>query len=569
MKKKKRVKTGGAALFDGIIFTSEYRQAIVENNGVRLTGKTISFSKNKGIIEHIPILRGIVGIGNQVSNATEDFTGSIDKNQKLNGNTTIFIYLMLIIICIIFPIVISAFFDIKYRNIVQFVCILLESLIYILTIKLATGMDKIFMYHGAEHKAVNTYEKLGAEGLTLENIRKSSRIHKRCGGNLVVYVVLFIMLSILFPIENLLLKSIFMILFSFFSVGIAYEIINIFSKLPKPLDIINYPACVIQLVTTKEPTDDMLEVARIGILASIREKDKTICEFVNECKKERKIENIQDIYSILEAVLFIDRDKIILNKNIYTINLTQELNAKYMLHRYLDEYYPLQYLTHKQYFFNEEYYVDENVLIPRSDTEILVEKAIEYINKENITNIIDLCCGSGAIGISIAKNVSLDKEMNVELIDISKGALEVSKKNILKNNVTDKVHTLYSDLLFEKIKQIKENEELKVDMIVSNPPYIKSKDMVTLDKNVKKEPHLALDGGEDGMNFYTRIVSEAKQVLKPNGLLLFEIGHDELEQMKKLIQENKEYKLLESIKDYGGNDRVVICRFQQKLEEKS
>ena len=114
-----------------------------------------------------------------------------------------------------------------------------------------------------------------------------------------------------------------------------------------------------------------------------------------------------------------------------------------------------------------------------------------------------------------------------------------------------------------KIADIKENEDDKVDMIVSNPPYIKSKDMASLDKNVLKEPHLALDGGEDGMMFYNKIVEQAKLVLNENGLLIFEIGYDELEQMRNLIYNNQEFKIIEEVKDYGGNDRVVICRFQQ------
>ena len=162
-----------------------------------------------------------------------------------------------------------------------------------------------------------------------------------------------------------------------FSIGVSYEIIGLFSLLPKPLDIINYPACVIQLITTKEPSDDMLEVARIGIIASVREKDKTILEVVNEIKEKYSNIDVQDIYSIIESVLNKDRNDIILNKEAYTISLDKELDINYMVKRYIEEDYPLQYLTHKQYFYNEEYYVDENVLIPRSDTEVLVEKVLE------------------------------------------------------------------------------------------------------------------------------------------------------------------------------------------------
>ena len=225
------------------------------------------------------------------------------------------------------------------------------------------------------------------------------------------------------------------------------------------------------------------------------------------------------------------------------------------LEKIINENYPLQYLTHTQAFFNENYYVDENVLIPRQDTEILVEKAIDYIRAENIKNAIDLCTGSGAIGISVARNSDVEK---VLLIDISEGALDVAKRNIEDNYMEDKVSVLKSNLLDEAIKS-----NIKTDMILSNPPYIKSKDMASLDANVKYEPSLALDGGATGMDFYEKIVEQAKQVLNNNGLLIFEIGYDELEQMKELLSKNKEYTMLESVKDYGGNDRVVVCRFQQ------
>ena len=104
----------------------------------------------------------------------------------------------------------------------------------------------------------------------------------------------------------------------------------------------------------------------------------------------------------------------------------------------------------------------------------------------------------------------------------------------------------------------------RVDLIISNPPYIRTDVLPTLQEEVKKEPKLALDGGKDGLDFYNRIIKEAKEVLKPNGIIIFEIGYDQLDDIKHIVNENKEYKMLESFKDYGGNDRVVICRFQDK-----
>ncbi len=278
----------------------------------------------------------------------------------------------------------------------------------------------------------------------------------------------------------------------------------------------------------------------------------TIREIVNEYKD--KFENVQDIYTIIKFVTEMDNIQISLYKDLL---LPEDFKRKiiYFLDKITKENFPLQYITNSQTFFNEEYFVNEYVLIPRQDTEILVEKAIDYIRNEGIKDAIDLCTGSGCIGISVARNSDIEK---VTLIDVSEDALDVAYINIEDYAMEDKVTVLQSNLLEEVIKS-----NTKTDMILSNPPYIKSKDMASLDANVKYEPSLALDGGATGMDFYEKIVEQAKYVLNNNGLLIFEIGYDELEQMKELIAKNKEYTMLESVKDYGGNDRVVVCRFQQ------
>lgn len=587
---KKKVHTGGVALFNGIIFSSDYRQVIAQRNNKNIRCQTSEFNSGKNIINSIPIIRGILGISSQLNNAAPTFMDSSGENDSKSNKKIMYFYLIICIICITIPIIISAFFKNDLRNVVQISIILLEFLIYLISMKFAKELDILFMYHGAEHKAVNAYERSGEEGLTIENIKKSSRFHKRCGGNFVVYFIILTILSVFIPIDNLILKDIAMILLTILNMGIAYEIVNIFSILPKPFDVINYPATLIQLVTTKEPTDDMMEVAMYGIIASIREKNgieinKYITNYIHKNLSNREYE-VQDIYAILEYVTNVDRNMIFLNKDTMLLRINQEIESNRLLNKYYNEKYPLQYITHKQYFYKEKYYVDENVLIPRQDTEVLVEKAIKYIEDEKLTKLIDLCTGSGAIGISIIKNVNIENA-SIELIDISKNALNVAKRNITTNGVYEKVKVIESDLLAKKIEEIKtsvkeiensnenintddkENknlllEDLKVDMIISNPPYIKTDVIPTLQEEVKKEPHLALDGGKDGLSIYRRIIKEAKEVLKINGLLLLEIGYDQLKDIKQIINENKEYKILEDIKDYGGNDRGIICRFQGK-----
>lgn len=563
--KRKKITVGGVALFNGIIFTSDYRQVAVQKEGEKINSRSTNLIKDKRIISKIPVIRGLLGLGNQIGNSIPDFMRSSGEEEKSSKLNTLLLYAILIVACISIPVLISAFFSGKYQSIIQALIIALEFVMYICMLKSIPDLDTLFKYHGAEHKAVNAYENLKLEEINLENVRKQSRFHKRCGGNFIVYFVILTMLSTLLPIENLIIKALSMMLLCIFNIGLAYEIVNLFSKFKKPFDIINYPATLIQLFTTKEPTDEMLKLAIYGVLGSTRKENgitplEYLKKYTSENLKNKEYETT-DIYSILEYVTGVDRNRLLLQKDRYLISLNNEIEADRLLNKYYNENYPLQYITHKQYFYNELYYVDENVLIPRADSEILVEKAIEYIEKENLKSAIDLCTGSGALGISTARNSAIEI---MTLIDISLGAISVANKNILSNDVGLKVKAKVSDLLSEVIKETATDEEKKVDIIISNPPYIKTEVISTLQKEVQKEPHLALDGGKDGLEYYIRIFKEAKAVLKPNGLLMLEIGYDQLDDIKNIVKENSEYTLLESVKDYGGNDRVVICRFQEK-----
>lgn len=563
--KRKKITVGGVALFNGIIFTSDYRQVAVQKEGEKINSRSTNLIKDKRIISKIPVIRGLLGLGNQIGNSIPDFMRSSGEEEKSSKLNTLLLYAILIVACISIPVLISAFFSGKYQSIIQALIIALEFVMYICMLKSIPDLDTLFKYHGAEHKAVNAYENLKLEEINLENVRKQSRFHKRCGGNFIVYFVILTMLSTLLPIENLIIKALSMMLLCIFNIGLAYEIVNLFSKFKKPFDIINYPATLIQLFTTKEPTDEMLKLAIYGVLGSTRKENgitplEYLKKYTSENLKNKEYETT-DIYSILEYVTGVDRNRLLLQKDRYLISLNNEIEADRLLNKYYNENYPLQYITHKQYFYNELYYVDENVLIPRADSEILVEKAIEYIEKENLKSAIDLCTGSGALGISTARNSAIEI---MTLIDISLGAISVANKNILSNDVGLKVKAKVSDLLSEVIKETATDEEKKVDIIISNPPYIKTEVISTLQKEVQKEPHLALDGGKDGLEFYIRIFKEAKAVLKPNGLLMLEIGYDQLDDIKNIVKENSEYTPLESVKDYGGNDRVVICRFQEK-----
>ena len=209
---------------------------------------------------------------------------------------------------------------------------------------------------------------------------------------------------------------------------------------------------------------------------------------------------------------------------------------------------PLQHITHTQEFMKMDFYVNENVLIPRPDTEILVEEVIEIAKKVQKPKILDLCTGSGAIAISIAKNVP---NAEVYAVDISEKALEVARKNA--KNLIANVKFIKSNL-FNNVKK------MKFDIIVSNPPYIKKEDIQLLSNEVQKEPELALDGGYDGLDFYRKITNQAIEYLKFEGYLCFEIGFDQKEDVIKIIENEENYKNIYSKKDLYGNDRIIISK---------
>lgn len=306
-------------------------------------------------------------------------------------------------------------------------------------------------------------------------------------------------------------------------------------------------------------------------------------ELIQNSKHELDSLNIEEadikLKILIEYVFKISKEKLILKYK-------DEINNKKVeefrnLLKKLENGIPIQYIINNQEFMGLNFYVDEDVLIPQPDTEILVEEVIKYCNelrnnepedketnkdyKENIEKepiinkedkninkktikILDLCTGSGIIGISIYKYLE-----NVEIYasDISQKALNIAEKNTNLNNA--KINFINSDM-FENI-HIKD-----FDIIVSNPPYIESKVIKSLSKEVQNEPKLALDGGEDGLKFYRSILENAKDYLRKNGAIFLEIGYDQKEKIEEILKSYKIYKETKCIKDFGGNNRVIIIK---------
>lgn len=229
---------------------------------------------------------------------------------------------------------------------------------------------------------------------------------------------------------------------------------------------------------------------------------------------------------------------------------------------------PLQYITGTQEFMGLEFDVNESVLIPRQDTETMVEDVISVIKDGALRgeslegtgrrewDILDLCAGSGAIGISLAKLLTGVK-VNVTCSDVSKAALEVARKNAEKQGVSKSVKFAEGDMFAPFGGRFKKK---KFDLIVSNPPYIESDVIPTLQTEVKDhEPMSALDGGEDGLDFYRIIAREAGEFMKKRGILFLEIGCDQGSAVRALLTEAGSYSDIRCLKDLAGRDRIIYA----------
>jgi release factor glutamine methyltransferase len=218
---------------------------------------------------------------------------------------------------------------------------------------------------------------------------------------------------------------------------------------------------------------------------------------------------------------------------------------------------PLAYVLGEWEFYGMTLYVDKNVLIPRDDTCAVTSLAVKQgLFLEKDPRILDLCTGSGCIGLAVANRV---KDARVTLADISRDAMAVAKKNIVRQHLTGRVSVVQADAMGKPPAFLG-----KFDMIVSNPPYITTKEMGELDHSVKDyEPHLALHGGDDGLDFYRAITKNYAAALKPGGFLCFEFGMGQGNDVCRILEQNG-YTILERSKDYNGVERAVIAQLDRK-----
>lgn len=276
-----------------------------------------------------------------------------------------------------------------------------------------------------------------------------------------------------------------------------------------------------------------------------------LCEGIQYLKNIPNITAQYETEILLENILHLDRIKL------YT-NLDQKISPlilstfKEALNRRINRE-PLQYILGYTYFLEEKFFVNKNVVIPRPETETLVKAVLTKLKERGKKEIVfDLATGTGNIIISLAKRVTGYKFIGS---DISLETLKVAKQNALYLGVDKKIKFVQADM-FNSLDKILNKE--KISYLLSNPPYIPTKDFALLQKEIKYEPKIGLNGGKDGLKFYRRIIKEASKYLTPNGYLFLEIPDKQKENIVDLINKNGKYRFLKVIKDYRDIERVII-----------
>ncbi|MGY5216922.1 peptide chain release factor N(5)-glutamine methyltransferase [Clostridium butyricum] len=581
----KRRDVGGQAVIEGVMMRGSKSLATAvrtPKGNIEINYKDNRPITKKHPILNIPFLRGFfvliesMKIGMESLNYSASFLDDEDEeptkfelwlekklgkraNDVIIGFTMIISFIFSIGLFVALPTGIASIF--KNMGASNLALNLIEAFIrisiligYMYVINKMKDIYRLFQYHGAEHKTIFCYESM--EELTVENVRKQPRLHPRCGTNF-MFLIMFVSIVIFSCtgwggiVERLLLRIILIPVVT----GISYELIKWLGKSDGKLArIIAYPGLKLQLLTTKEPDDSQIEVAIASLKAAegIEDLNKTIEELINTGTKTLKDNGIDTARLDTELLL----GNVIEKERLYLITHKEETIGKDQCDEFFEliekrrKKMPVKYILNKCEFMGIDLHVEEGVLIPRDDTELLVDEVLKNISEDDEKQICDLCCGSGAIGISLA---CLRKNIKVDLLDYYPIPEKVTLINIEKHNLQERVSFSKSDLLDVSIKASK-----KYDIIVSNPPYIEEEEIEKLMDDVQKyEPHTALSGGIDGLDFYKKIVNQSIEVLNENGILAFEIGYNQGKAVKSLMEE-KNFKDVRVIKDFASLDRIVI-----------
>ena len=586
-KKVKKTSIGGQAVLEGVMMRGKtgVATAVRDSDGaIRLEAQRIAPPEKKNFFVKLPIIRGAVNFFSSLVTGTkvlmrsaEVYSGDDEEPSKFEKwlaktfkiditDVVLFFGVALglvfsIALFFVLPTILGNLFSKAFpelvivRNLIEGIIRILIFVGYVLFTSLLKDIRRTFMYHGAEHKTITCYEK-GME-LTVENVKKCRRVHDRCGTTFMFFVMLVSILvysvfGAIFPAinENIWLRILSRVVLLPLIAGLSYELLKLLAKTDSPLVLpLKLPGLLLQKLTTKEPDDGMMEVAIAAfnkVLKMDEDPTEPECKFVCPEKVSVVTEDLKKRFE--EAgVDFTDAEWIVsVVTGIKRSDLNGDTKVKSSCIDKIEEYAkerltgrPLSYVLGNSDFYGYELIVDERVLIPRPETEELVSEVLKVVTKDS--SVLDLCTGSGAIALTIAKKTGA----KVTATDVSEDALDVAKENFKRfdADVKTELIDLYGDLTD------------KFDVIVSNPPYIKTDDIPTLDGEVKNyEPHLALDGGADGLDFYRRICAGAKARLNEGGKLFLEVGIGQAEEVKKMLEPDFEVKI---INDISGIERII------------
>ncbi|MDY5440478.1 MAG: peptide chain release factor N(5)-glutamine methyltransferase [Eubacteriales bacterium] len=583
--KVKVSKIGGQAVMEGVMMRGEKSVATAvrkPNGDIVVDSSRVTLSKRMKTVGKIPIVRGIINFCNMIFLGTKTLMNSAEmqgvelepsKFEKWFSEKfklDLFSVAMWIGVILGVLLAVGLFFvlpqvftslimkipgadsmHVILKNLIEGVIRIAMFVLYILLVSLMKDVKRVFMYHGAEHKTINCYES--GKPLTIENVRNSSRIHNRCGTTFlfIVMIISILLFSLCGWDSRWWVRLLIRLALIPLVMGVSYEILKVLAKYDNLfVNILRGPGLLLQRVTTANPTDEMLMVAMASFKTVQKlDEDETLptgsgvylydyFEIKDLVDSRSKIEGYEEEFEwILCSRKNVERVKLVSSKFDYD----DVSDAVYKLDR-VKNGEPLDYVLGESVFYGYKLTVNKNVLVPRPETELVVEQALKYITTDS--RVLDLCTGSGAIAITIKKQSGA----SVVASDISEGALSVAKLNARKNDAD--VKFVLSDLF--------ENVEGEFDVIVSNPPYIRSGDIEGLDRSVKDyEPRLALDGGESGFDVYDKILTALPSKLKSGGTLVFECGYDQADE---LIGKINGFKEVFAVKDYSGIDRIIIAK---------
>ena len=584
--KKKSTYIGGQAVLEGVMMRGRTGMATAvrdEKGNIQLEARRIAPPDSRPRFFRLPFVRGVVNLVDSLVSGTSVLLRSAEvyggeeseepsrfekwlaercKVDVMSVVTTLALLLGILLsvgLFVFLPYLISAFIAERtglndngiWFNLLEGGLRVAIFIAYLALTSLMKDIRRTYMYHGAEHKTITCYES--GMPLTVENVRACSRVHDRCGTTFLFFVMIVAILvfslsnSLLAPLLNIqngvldfVVRLVIKLLLLPVVAGISYELLKLLAKTQSPwVYPLKAPGLALQRLTTREPDDGMIECA-VAAFEKVLAMDADPAESESSFAVGGKLSEVRSRIEKLFAAAGIEGDDcqwiLSLNLGMLPSELPEErlvtpAEARKIFAAVNERLTgkPLWYIVGDADFCGCKIKVDGRVLIPRPETELLVERAVsELCRLPAGASVLDLCTGSGAIAVAVAEMCrKKGKPVCITASDVSEDALSLARENAAANGV--EVSFSHSDL-FENIRG-------KFDAILTNPPYIPSGEIGGLQREVRDfEPHGALDGGADGLDFYRRIAAGFASHLKEGGFLLLEMGMGQAESVRALFE---------------------------------